>query len=208
MPQLGESVTEGTINTWLVGIGDFVNKYDPIADIMTDKVNAEVPSSYSGVIKEIVTTEGETIAVGETMCYIDTEEASDLETETTDKVTAEKAEEPVLDKEPKENSMKNRYSPAVLRLSQEHHIDLSQVDGTGRSGRITRKDLEKIIAHGQQPKPKEPQTVSTKSTYTMSKTGDIEIPVTGVRKVIAQNMVRSVNEIPHGWMTVEVDEIG
>lgn len=205
MPQLGESVTEGTINTWLVGIGDFVNKYDPIADIMTDKVNAEVPSSYSGVIKEIVTTEGETIAVGETMCYIDTEEASDLETETTDKVTAEKAEEPVLDKEPKENSMKNRYSPAVLRLSQEHHIDLSQVDGTGRSGRITRKDLEKIIAHGQQPKPKEPQTVSTKSTYTTSKTGDIEIPVTGVRKVIAQNMVRSVNEIPHGWMTVEVD---
>src|SRR5690625_2651183 len=79
MPQLGESVTEGTINTWLVKIGDFVNKYDPIADIMTDKVNAEVPSSYSGVIKEIVAVEGDTIAVGEIMCYIDIETPTDAD---------------------------------------------------------------------------------------------------------------------------------
>src|SRR5690625_1630831 len=135
MPQLGESVTEGTINTWLVKVGDFVNKYDPIADIMTDKVNAEVPSSYSGVIKDIVTSEGETIAVGETMCYIDTEETSELEAEPTDAVTVEKAEEPVVEEVSEDRSMKNRYSPAVLRLSQEHDIDLSQVDGTGRGGR-------------------------------------------------------------------------
>src|SRR5690625_7140201 len=77
MPQLGESVTEGTINTCLVKIGDFVNKYDPIADIMTDKVNAEVRSSYSGVIKEVVAVERDTIAVCEIMCYIDTEILSD-----------------------------------------------------------------------------------------------------------------------------------
>jgi len=63
MPQLGESITEGTINSWLVEEGDHVNKYDPIADIMTDKVNAEVPTFFSGVIKEIVTGEGETIEV-------------------------------------------------------------------------------------------------------------------------------------------------
>lgn len=205
MPQLGESVTEGTINTWLVKVGDFVNKYDPIADIMTDKVNAEVPSSYTGVIKEIVTTEGETIAVGDTMCYIDTEENSDAENEKTGEETIVNKAEPALEKTTEERSMKHRYSPAVLRLSQEHNIELSQVDGTGRSGRITRKDLEKIIELGHQPEPKETQSVPKKSSYTTSKTGDIEIPVTGVRKVIAQNMVRSVNEIPHGWMTVEVD---
>src|SRR5690625_1192305 len=74
MPQLGESVVEGTINSWLVKEGDHVNKYDPIADVMTDKVNAEVPSFFSGTIKEIITREGDTIAVGEVMCYIESDE--------------------------------------------------------------------------------------------------------------------------------------
>lgn len=73
MPQLGESVTEGTISSWLVKEGDHINKYDPIAEVMTDKVNAEVPSSFTGTIKEIVTGEGETVAVGELICYIETE---------------------------------------------------------------------------------------------------------------------------------------
>src|SRR5690625_7585823 len=71
MPKLGESVTEGTINTWLVKEGDHVNKYDPIAEVMTDKVNAEVPSSFTGTIKELVAKEGETLEVGELMCYIE-----------------------------------------------------------------------------------------------------------------------------------------
>jgi 2-oxoisovalerate dehydrogenase E2 component (dihydrolipoyl transacylase) len=61
MPQLGESVTEGTISNWLVSVGDKVNKYDPLAEVMTDKVNAEVPSSFSGVIKEIIAEEGTTL---------------------------------------------------------------------------------------------------------------------------------------------------
>src|SRR5690625_1575788 len=73
MPQLGESVTEGTINSWLVKVGDHVNKYDPIVDIMTDKVNAEVPSSFSGTIKEIIAEPGETVKVGDVICLIATE---------------------------------------------------------------------------------------------------------------------------------------
>lgn len=73
MPQLGESVTEGTISKWLVSIGDKVNKYDPIAEVMTDKVNAEVPSSYTGVIKELVAEEGDTLQVGEVICRIEVE---------------------------------------------------------------------------------------------------------------------------------------
>src|SRR5690625_552762 len=208
MPQLGESVTEGTINTWLVKIGDFVNKYDPIADIMTDKVNAEVPSSYSGVIKEIIAVEGDTIAVGEIMCYIDTETSTDADNaEQSVETTMMDSTEQVKENIQEDHSMKKRYSPAVLKLSQEHQIDLSQVNGTGRGGRITRKDLEKLIATGNKPRleKREIQTNQEQTTYPDTKNGDHEVPVTGVRKVIAENMVRSVNEIPHAWMTVEVD---
>ena len=75
MPQLGESVTEGTISKWLVKPGDHVNKYDPIAEVMTDKVNAEVPSSFTGIIKELKADENQTLAVGEVICSIEVETA-------------------------------------------------------------------------------------------------------------------------------------
>ncbi len=73
MPKLGESVTEGTIGKWLVQPGDQVNKYDPIAEVMTDKVNAEIPSSFTGTIKELFAHDGDTLAVGEIICTIETE---------------------------------------------------------------------------------------------------------------------------------------
>lgn len=79
MPQLGESVTEGTISKWLVAPGDKVNKYDPIAEVMTDKVNAEVPSSFTGTITELVGEEGQTLQVGEVICKIETEGAKPAE---------------------------------------------------------------------------------------------------------------------------------
>ncbi|GAA0481856.1 dihydrolipoamide acetyltransferase family protein [Salinibacillus aidingensis] len=221
MPQLGESVTEGTISTWLVSEGDQVNKYDPIAEVMTDKVNAEVPSSFTGKITELVASEGDTISVGDLMCYIETEGSSEATETQAEETTAAQTEEAVDHFE--EKPMKKRYSPAVLRLAQEHDIDLNHVEGSGRGGRITRKDLEKIIQTGDIPKPasqpgsgksdrdvtepvkdSEKQTVSPTDSVT-SGDGDIEIPVTGVRKAIAQNMVRSKQEIPHAWMMVEAD---
>ena len=73
MPQLGESVTEGTISKWLVSPGDTVNKYDPIAEVQTDKVNAEVPSSFTGTIKDLIADEGDTLEVGEIICSIEVE---------------------------------------------------------------------------------------------------------------------------------------
>jgi 2-oxoisovalerate dehydrogenase E2 component (dihydrolipoyl transacylase) len=220
MPQLGESVTEGTISTWLVKEGDQVNKYDPIAEVMTDKVNAEVPSSFSGVIKEIVANEGETISVGEMMCYIETEGSTDNEASANVQKEEKTTKDTSADKgESGDNSMKKRYSPAVLRLAQENDIDLSQVNGTGRGGRITRKDLEAIIESGSIPQAKEetkpveptqptaaaPTRPSQPAPAVTTNTGDVEIPVTGVRKAIAQNMVRAKTEIPHAWMMVEVD---
>lgn len=240
MPQLGESVTEGTISSWLVEPGDTVNKYDPIAEVMTDKVNAEVPSSFTGKITELVASEGDTIEVGELMCYIETEGGGEEEASNGD-ASEEKTEAPVEkdavgdaeDQADEDQPMKKRYSPAVLRMAQENDIDLNQVKGSGRGGRITRKDLEKIIASGDIPKagdkqekqpepakqeapkqeapaaPSQPAAASAQPAPTgpqpTANEGDVEIPVTGVRKAIAQNMVKSKTEIPHAWMTVEVD---
>lgn len=79
MPKLGESVTEGTISSWLVKPGDTVEKYDAIAEVLTDKVTAEIPSSFSGTIKEILAEEDETLEVGEVICTIETAESGGSE---------------------------------------------------------------------------------------------------------------------------------
>lgn len=221
MPKLGESVVEGTINTWLVKPGDHVNKYDPIAEVTTDKVNAEIPSSFTGVVKELTVEEGETVAVGELICYIETETASaDEAPDKQQSPRQEKTETNVTG--PAEHSMRKRYSPAVLRMAQEHQIDLEQVNGTGKGGRITRKDLEALIKDGIVPSSgaaqisEERTETAVQAEQTPSKTAvpisvkasDIEIPVRGVRKVIAEHMSRSLREIPHAWMMIEVDVTG
>lgn len=82
MPKLGESVTEGTISSWLVEPGQKVEKYDALAEVLTDKVTAEIPSSYSGVIKEIIAKEDETLEVGAIICTIETEGEASEEVET------------------------------------------------------------------------------------------------------------------------------
>ena len=228
MPQLGESVTEGTISKWLVSVGDNVNKYDPLAEVMTDKVNAEVPSSFSGVIKELIAGEGDTVAVGEIICTIEIEggESTEVVKETAQTGSAQSASVSNGDQ-----GNAGRYSPAVLKLSQEHGIDLAQVQGSGAGGRITRKDLLKIIDTGkipaagakaevpvtqQAPKQEIAQPVAANQPVTTSaqaappvnvpvQAGDIEIPVTGIRKAIAANMLRSKHEAPHAWTMMEVD---
>lgn len=210
MPKLGESVTEGTINTWLIKEGDKVNKYDPIAEVMTDKVNAEVPSSHTGVIKEIIVSEGDTVEVGELICYIETANGVKNTVDNTDEATkdAEIPPETANDSAKLENkqSMRSRFSPAVLKLSQEHNIDLDTIEGTGQDGRITRKDIRKAIEGGPK-ETKQPEMIQDKNTDQPSPlaAGDKEISLTGVRKVIADNMSRSMQEIPHAWMTVEAD---
>ncbi|GLZ65830.1 2-oxo acid dehydrogenase subunit E2 [Bacillus velezensis] len=208
MPQLGESVTEGTISKWLVSPGDQVNKYDPIAEVMTDKVNAEVPSSFTGTITELVGEEGQTLTVGEIICKIETEET---ETEEAPKREEEQNTPSDTDanRQGKDQSNKARYSPAVLRLAGEHGIQLEEVEGTGAGGRITRKDIQKIIDSGMQKKSEAPAPAAVQTTQQAPapalSAGDIEIPVTGVRKAIAANMHKSKTEIPHAWTMMEVD---
>ncbi|MGG7619963.1 dihydrolipoamide acetyltransferase family protein [Bacillus coreaensis] len=215
MPQLGESVTEGTISKWLVSVGDTVNKYDPLAEVMTDKVNAEVPSSFSGKIVELIASEGETLEVGAIICTIEIEGQDSTPQET---ITKNQTEGNVQIPEVSDAPNKARYSPAVLKLSGEHGIDLTQVSGSGAGGRITRKDLLAIIESGAvvPPQPKVEAVPTTPAPKAVEKAapapmdvpvtaGDIEIPVSGVRKAIAANMLRSKHEAPHAWTMVEVD---
>jgi 2-oxoisovalerate dehydrogenase E2 component (dihydrolipoyl transacylase) len=231
MPQLGESVTEGTISRWLVSVGDHVKKYDPLAEVMTDKVNAEIPSSFEGVIQELVASEGDTLLVGETICIMEIEEiGKEVSSQSAEAATAGIQES--MDTQTPVKAA--RYSPAVLRLAQEHNIDLAQVRGTGLNGRITRKDLLKLVELGNIPipqaevpepvlqavapepavpqepkkehKPKAAETkVLPRAVVVPAMKGDAVIPVSGVRKTIAANMLRSKQEIPHAWMMIEVD---
>jgi 2-oxoisovalerate dehydrogenase E2 component (dihydrolipoyl transacylase) len=222
MPQLGESVTEGTITKWLVKPGDYVNKYDPIAEVMTDKVNAEVPSSFAGTISELIAEEDQTVAVGEVICtLIDENNKASLKNNVPTSST--KTE----DNSSKGETMRKRYSPAVLKLAQEHHIDLGGINGSGRGGRITRKDILALVENGDTSSKTEASQASTSTSKetqadqmsiassskgTSKETLEYDrferIPVNGVRKAIAQNMVKSKHEAPHAWMMIEVDVTG
>lgn len=189
MPQLGESVTEGTLIRWLVKPGDRVKKYEAICEITTDKVNAEVPSTYDGKVKELVVQEGETVAVGELICYLET-------------------------MEDEEQTQKKRYSPAVLQLASEHGLDLEEIPGTGLNGRITRKDVLSFLElRGQQqtqekdsPVPVAPVKEETHSDPEIK--FEYGIPVDPIRHLIAERTLKSKTEIPHAWTMVEVDMTG
>lgn len=220
MPKLGESVTEGTIEKWLVSPGDTIEEYDPLCEVITDKVTAEVPSTFEGTIGEILVKEGETVEVGVPICTITTDDDSaekedttespvESESETVEDKTADQQETVKADK-PKGA----RISPVVMRLAGEHDIDLNQVTGTGFNGRITKKDILKVIedpslaAGNAEEAPASAErtaaAVSSPSESTQVTAGE-EIPVSGVRAAIANKMVQSSTEIPHAWLMMEVD---
>lgn len=119
MPQLGETVTEGTISLWLKKPGDAVEKYESFVEIATDKVSAEIPSPVSGTIRELVAREGQTVLVGAPIAIIDDIAA----TATTPQIDAQ------------------RSSPAVRRLAREHSVDPQAVHGSGAQGRVTANDI-------------------------------------------------------------------
>lgn len=217
MPQLGESVTEGTISKWLVNIGDKVNKYDPVCEVITDKVNAEVPSIISGTISEIVVQEGETVAVGALICWMAVEDhaISPLESQTSVAAPYQGAEDVTT-----KAARNQHYSPVVLRMARENNLDLSRVEGSGFAGRITRKDIlargvaasipkveppskpsQPIESEREIPKP----SVSVDGVNSTLNQADETIPVTAIRKTIAKRMLKSKQEIPHAWMMVECD---
>ena len=231
LPQVGESVTEGIIGKWLVDVGDDVNKFDPLVEVITDKVNMEMPSPVAGTVIAIIATEGVTVPMGGVIAEISTSDEPESTPEEDDsnqipdpnlpgttgillKNTAPvgptgsgniPAETENTSEELNQNSNgtpKNsrRYSPAVQRLADTNNIDLSYVVGTGINGRITRKDVENYL--------KSKPTTSAKSHSIEPKENshnDQIIEVSPIRKMIADNMVKSATLIPHAWSQVEID---
>ena len=161
MPQLGETVTEGTILRWLVNVGDSIKEDDPILEISTDKVDTEVPSPFSGTVSALLVEEGETVEVGSPLLELDGENSSD---DITNDVVEEVVEAPtdqnpvqeivenkeVVEEDQPITKVKNigRVSPVVRRLASENNIDLESVQGTGKDGRVTRKDIDHFINNG------------------------------------------------------------
>jgi len=228
MPHLGESVTEAAIVQWLVKPGDSVKRYDPLMEVVSDKVTTEVPSDFDGVVKEFLISLDTDVPIGTAVMTLETEETTEkTEVATLEPVkeaSAEQAQEheTVATTSTATSHQKNngRYSPAVLKIAQEKKIDLTQVTGTGRDGRITRKDVtnftptqartpEKTVSPGTSPSiSEEPVASQNESAATASPTEtspDKIVSADPVRKAIAKKMVQSVNEIPHAWLMVEAD---
>ncbi|MDF2718711.1 MAG: branched-chain alpha-keto acid dehydrogenase subunit [Paenibacillus sp.] len=149
IPQLAESLVSATISKWLKKPGDYVEQYEPICELITEKVNAELPSTVEGTLIELLAKEGETVPVGAVVALI-AESGNTGEAEQSEDNDAEAAAVRSTANIPSatDTSMRNRFSPAVQQLASQHGIDLRNINGTGLGGRITRKDVLTYVEEG------------------------------------------------------------
>ena len=237
LPHVGESIVEGTIGKWLKQPGDTVERYEPLVEVITDKVTMEVPSPVGGSLLKVLAQEGETIPMGAPIAEMETDEAlpETPPPPTPELVVVKEQPEPAeqvsttgylvkdvapvgptgggappADPAPPVETRAGgaRLSPAVRRLVQEHDVDLSRITGSGMGGRITREDVLKYLESG-------PATAAPAPTVSVprpepadgaaSEQEEEHLPLTPVRRMIADAMVRSVSQIPHALSTVEAD---
>jgi 2-oxoisovalerate dehydrogenase E2 component (dihydrolipoyl transacylase) len=175
MPQLAESLVSATIAKWLKKPGDTVEEYEPICEVITDKVNAEIPSTMDGVMGEILADEGQEVAVGHLICRIEVagEEQGQMnqgiehglcQANVSNQVNVGNQLNVNTTGGGSDNSvLRGRYSPAVLSLAAEHGIALEQLQGSGLGGRITRKDVLNFIQSGAQQGNTPSQAIQTPS---------------------------------------------
>ena len=212
MPQLGESVHEGTISRWLVKPGDQVVEFEPMLEVDTDKVNAEVPAPVSGILREILAKEGETVQAGAEIAVVETVGDSKVTATPEAPAPAPKEEKllptggevPAKPAEGPAPSEPHRYSPGVQMAASDLKVDLSQVTGTGLGGRVTKKDVQDFAASAKAAPAARPAPAAPVAPGE----GDQVVQLTRVRRLIAENMTRSKTTIPHAWQTQEVDMSG
>ena len=224
LPQVGESITEAIIDRWLKKVGDRVEKYDPLAEVVTDKVNMEMPSPVSGILSSILVKEGQTVAMGTAIAEIAVE--GEEESSVGDAAPAVSVPNQVPEVPDRTGTLlkdvapvgptgsggpmtsatngdssraSRRYSPAVMRLAAEQGVDLPLVIGTGTGGRVTPKDVQAYIRSCEVAAEAEAQ----KAAPAVQK--DESVPLTPVRRMIAENMVRSVTLVPEAWTVLEAD---
>ncbi len=210
MPQLGETVTEGTVAHWLKKPGDVIEKYEAFVEVSTDKVNAEVPSPVAGVLRELIVQEGETVPTGAPIAVIDEVGAPPAPrplAAARAPAAAATLPPPVTATISSTNGSATqhngtRVSPAVRRLAREHAIDVTALHGTGTNGRVTAGDVIAAAAAPTAPLPAAPAPVTAPAPPAAG--ADI-IPLTPARRLIALRMVESKHTAPHAWTMVEVD---
>jgi len=239
MPQMGESIVEGTITKWLKKPGDKVQRDEPLFEISTDKVDAEIPAPASGVLQEIKVTEGTTVGVNTVVgtISVDGETAASPakaapaasappakeEKKEEKKAAATPTPTPTASTPPVEESSEDeeaRSSPLVRKIAREHGVSLSQISGTGLGGRITKQDIMAFVERGPSASssapapvapptpPPQPAATSTSSRPAASASaaypGDL-VPLTNMRKIIAQRMIESRRTSAHVHCMYEVD---
>ncbi len=167
MPQMGESIAEGTVSKWLKKVGDSIERDEVLLEISTDKVDAEIPSPAAGVLAEISVEEGKTVEVGTVVAYIETEKGAAVAAKPADKPAPAKAAEPAEEEPPParkaapepapaavsgdgraesaEERLRRRSTPLVRRIASEHGVDIADVEGTGYAGRVTKQDIMSFL---------------------------------------------------------------
>jgi 2-oxoglutarate dehydrogenase E2 component (dihydrolipoamide succinyltransferase) len=192
MPQMGESIFEGTITKWLKKAGDPVQKDEPLFEISTDKVDAEIPSPVNGVLTEIKVAEGATVQVNTVVAVIGgTSGAGDRASG-----TKPAAQEVML--APPQVAL--RSSPLVRRIAKENNIDLAEVAGTGSASRITKEDILRYLKQ-----PRAAQLAPKAQVAQVAALKDEVVPLTKMRAIIAQRMLESKRTIPHAHTVYKVD---
>ena len=198
MPQLGESIAEGTIVKWLIPPGGRVEKDHALLEVETDKVALEIPSPAAGFLTEVLIQEGQTVPVGTVLARLDTQQPATGVVNRVGGVV-------VRPMSPSGEGV-DHYSPAVRQLAKEHGVDLAQVAGTGAGGRVTKKDvLDRLAKSGP----------FQKTTPAVQRSGEAApaaaeqlVPLTAMRKTIAERMVRSRQISAHVVTFFEVDFSG
>ncbi len=232
MPQMGESIFEGTITKWLKKPGDKVQRDEPLFEISTDKVDAEIPAPASGVLHEIKVTEGNTVQVNTVVGTISTDGEASKAAAPKSIAPAQpaapprKEEAPVSAAAPVEEEAESaheddehiRSSPLVRKLAREHNVDLSRVSGSGTGGRITKQDVMAFIEKQGAPQPPTPRPsptigasqASAPSAKAATPAAPVAIPgelvpMSQMRKIIAQRMIESRRTSAHVHAMFEVD---
>ncbi len=228
MPQLGESVTEGTVDKWLKHEGDMVKRDEPLVEVVTDKVNAEIPSPFEGKLVKIAVSEGETVRVGAVIAQIETAgaaaaaaavpaakekapEAGVAATEVPPEPAGGRAPQPIPQpvSQTVDGGEHTRLSPAVRKLAAEHSIDPTTLRGSGMGGRVTRDDVLAAIetpgpAAPAAPAPTRPAGPRPAPAHIDGKREELA-KLSIMRKSIAEHMVRSLATSPHAWTLQEID---
>jgi pyruvate dehydrogenase E2 component (dihydrolipoamide acetyltransferase) len=212
MPQMGESITEGTITKWLKKVGDTIQRDEPIFEISTDKVDAEIPSPVAGVLSEIKVAEGATVTINTVVAVIGGAAGKSVAPATAPKAAAPAA--PVATAAPTpaaSESERVRSSPLVRKIAKDNNVDLAHVPGTGASGRITKTDIVGHLEQGSKPAAPAPvasapsaPAPAAKPAAPQPQPGEL-VPMSKMRSIIAQRMVESKRTSPHVHTVFKVD---